>query len=124
MKTLIVDDSRMMRMVLKGILMKEGHEIFEAADGLEALEQLQQHGCCDLALLDWNMPNMNGYDLLCAIRKEPVYDDMKLVMVTTEAEMDQMQKALSSGADDYMMKPFAKEVVIEKLAMLGLGGRT
>jgi len=120
MKTLIVDDSRMIRMVLRRIVKKLDHDIVEAGDGLQALTCLEQHGYFDLALIDWNMPNMNGLELLCAMRKNSQYDGTKIIMVTTEAEYDHMKLALESGANEYIMKPFNDEDVLQKLQMLNL----
>jgi len=122
MKTLIVDDSRMMRMVLRNIVKKLGYEAIEAGDGEEALAMLAQHGVVDLILLDWNMPKMNGLTLLQAIRNNPTYEATQIIMVTTEAEMEHMEQALAAGANDYIMKPFSKEIVQEKIALLASNG--
>jgi two-component system chemotaxis response regulator CheY len=120
MKALVIDDSRAIRSILKGMLKEIGFEIHEAGNGKEALLCLQELGPMDLALVDWNMPEMNGYDFLCAARKEPRYDDMRIMMVTTETEMEQMVKAISAGANEYVMKPFTKEIILGKLDLLGL----
>ncbi|MBK7642087.1 MAG: response regulator [Planctomycetes bacterium] len=120
MRALVVDDSRAMRLILKQILRELQFEVFEAAHGLEALERLKQTGCVDLALVDWNMPEMKGIDLVTEVRKLSDYSAMKIMMVTTETEMEQVQRALSAGADEYVMKPFTKDVILEKLGVLGL----
>ncbi len=109
-----------MRTILKGILSGLGFEVFQAEHGLDALERLQEVGTLDLALVDWNMPEMNGYEFVQAVRKLTEYDELKLMMVTTETEMEQVVQALEAGADEYVMKPFTKEVIIEKLDMLGI----
>ena len=120
MKALIVDDSRAMRTILRGTLRAQGFEVFEAGDGRQALDELKRVGSLDLALVDWNMPVMNGYDLICAVRSQRQYDRMSIMMVTTESEASQMQRALSAGANEYVMKPFTPEVLKEKLLLLGL----
>jgi two-component system, chemotaxis family, chemotaxis protein CheY len=84
------------------------------------LEKVKETGPVDLALDDWNMPEMNGYEFVCAVRKDDQYKDMRLMMVTTETEMSQVVKALEAGADEYVMKPFTKEMIVEKLAIMGL----
>ena len=82
-------------------MLKEiGFEIYEAGNGVEALECLKEVGALDVALVDWNMPEMNGYDFLCTVRKDSSYDEMRVMMVTTETEMEQMVKAISAGANE------------------------
>jgi two-component system chemotaxis response regulator CheY len=120
MRVLVVDDSRAMRAIIGKILKEVGCEITEAAHGREALERLQQRGKPDLALVDWNMPEMNGLEFVKAVRAEPAYSDLPLMMVTTESEMGAMVTALEAGANEYVMKPFTKEVILEKLAILGI----
>lgn len=120
MHALVIDDSRAMRMILRQILMEMGFEVAEAGNGREALERLKQAAKTELALVDWNMPEMNGYEFVCAVRAEPVYNDLRLMMVTTESEMSQMVKALEAGANEYVMKPFTKDVIREKLAIIGI----
>ncbi|ATX78553.1 two-component system, chemotaxis family, response regulator CheY [Mariprofundus aestuarium] len=120
MRALVVDDSKAMRMIIGRTVKGLGYEVAEGCNGLEALERLKDSGPFDVALVDWNMPEMNGYEFICAVRADAVYSDMKIVMVTTEAEMSQVIKALEAGANEYIMKPFTKEMIQEKLQMLGL----
>jgi len=120
MRALVIDDSRAIRMILGKTLKDIGFEVFEAGNGCEALECLQGIGSADLALVDWNMPEMNGYDFVCAARLEPDHADMRVIMVTTEAEMSQVVKALEAGANEYIIKPFDKESIVEKIQLLGL----
>ncbi|HKK71024.1 MAG TPA: response regulator [Candidatus Krumholzibacteria bacterium] len=120
MRVLVIDDSRAIRMILKKTLKSIGAEVVEAGHGAEALEQLQGGEPFDLALVDWNMPEMNGYEFVKAVRKEDRYASMKLCMVTTETETAQVVKALEAGADEYIMKPFTKEALQDKLNMLGV----
>jgi len=120
MKTaLVVDDSKTMRMILCRILQDLGFAVAEAADGREAMEKLPHVGP-DLVLVDWNMPRMNGYEFLTEVRALRILDSMPVIMVTTECESSQVVKALEAGANEYIMKPFTKEVIIDKLQMLGV----
>lgn len=103
-----------------GLIMKElGFEGIPAEHGRDALEKLASAGPFDLALVDWNMPEMNGYELLTAIRANPVHAGMRCVMVTTETETSQVVKALEAGADEYIMKPFTRDIMRDKLATIG-----
>ncbi len=120
MRALIVDDSSTMRSVLRMTLRAQGMETLEAADGSEALQRLQESGEVDLALVDWNMPRMNGFEFLRAVRADHARDHMKVVMVTTETELAQVQIALQRGANEYIMKPFTRDSVLNKLQLLGL----
>jgi len=119
MRALIVDDSRFVRGYLRGLLEEKGIECAEAADGQQGIDHLHTDVNFDLALVDWNMPVMNGLDMLKQLRAEG-YGDVKVMMVTTEAENDFILRALAAGADEYLMKPFDNEALTEKLAMLGL----
>ena len=100
-----------------------GFEVAEARHGREALTFLQAHADTDVALVDWNMPEMNGLELIRAVRSDPLHPDRRdvpIVMVTTESEMSQMVRALAAGASEYVMKPFTKDVILEKLDLLGI----
>ncbi len=119
-KALVIDDSRAMRTILSGILGELGYEVQGAEDGGRALEILNAGGLFDLALVDWNMPQMTGYDFVLEVRKETRFNDLRLVMVTTETEVSRMSDALEAGADEYIMKPFNKEMLLEKLMLLGI----
>ena len=118
MRALIVDDSRFVRDFLRGLLEEKGIECEEAADGQQGLNQIHENSPFDLALVDWNMPVMDGFDMLRSLRSEG-YNEMKVMMVTTEAEDDFITRSLNAGADEYLMKPFDNEALTEKLAMLG-----
>ena len=121
MRVLIIDDSRAMRKILGKIFRELGFEIFEAGHGLEALERLKNMEIPNLILVDWNMPKMNGYEFVCCLRSNHhEYDDVPLMMVTTETEMNQMIKAIEAGANEYLMKPFTKESIVDKLEILNL----
>jgi len=118
MRALIVDDSRFVRDYLRGLLEEKGIECEEAADGREGLNHLYKGVPFDLALVDWNMPVMDGLNMLKNLRAEG-YDEMKVMMVTTEGADDFILRSLDAGADEYLMKPFDNEALTEKLAMLG-----
>jgi two-component system chemotaxis response regulator CheY len=120
MKALVVDDSAGMRAFLKMVLKNAGIEVAEAKNGIEALSVLNSGLKADFALLDWNMPEMDGYELLLWIRSHRAFDPMRVVMVTTETEAGQITKALEHGADEYVMKPFTREVIFDKLQMVGV----
>ena len=123
MRALVVDDSRAMRAILGRILGELGYKVLQAGNGREGLECLREYGAVDLALVDWNMPEMNGLDFLRAVRKEHMYDTMRMMMVSTETEAGEIRKALGMGADEYVMKPFTRDVIQQKLEMLGMTGR-
>lgn len=120
MRALIVDDSKMVRMILSKHLKELQFEVLEAGDGQEAIERLYHGEQVDLMLVDWNMPVMDGYELLCAVRANVLLSHIKIMMVTTESSMEQVQKALTAGANEYLMKPFTKELLQEKLLILGV----
>ena len=119
MKVLVVDDSRVMRMIIGRALREMGFDIVEAGNGQEALTRLKENSDIGLALLDWNMPVMNGIDFLRAMRSDQQYAAIKVMMVTTETEMTQVQLALQVGANSYVTKPFTPDVIQEKLRSLG-----
>jgi two-component system chemotaxis response regulator CheY len=119
-KAMIVDDSRAMRMIIRRVLTRVGFEVIEAGDGKQALDQLSAAGPLDLALVDWNMPVMTGYELICELRARREFDPMAIMMVTTESESTQVQRALDAGANEYVMKPFTEDGLKEKLLLLGL----
>jgi len=123
MKALVVDDSKSMRNIVKAGLkqMNAFGEIKEAVNGVDALEKIENEGPFDLVLLDWYMPEMEGYDCLVEIRKKPEWNDTKVMMVTTENQQENVIKAVMAGANEYLMKPFTPEMLEEKVKMvLGL----
>lgn len=120
MHALIVDDSRAMRRILRQIVEPLGFEIAEAGNGIEGLQRLSEHPDTELVLVDWNMPEMNGIDFVKTVRSEPGNQRIKLVMVTTETEPSKMARALISGVDEFLMKPFTPEMLIDKLQLIGV----
>ena len=120
MKTcLVVDDSSVIRKVARRILEGLDFKITEAEDGQQALEQCRA-GMPDAVLLDWNMPVMDGYDFLKALRRMPGGDGPKVVFCTTENDMAHIRAALEAGADEYVMKPFDRETLHIKLQLVGV----
>ncbi len=120
MKAIVIDDSRATRLILKRTLTAQGFEVIEAGDGRQGVEELEKSGPVDLALVDWNMPVMTGYEFIVEIRSRANFSSMSIMMVTTETETSQVQLALDAGANEYIMKPFTEEVLREKLMLLGL----
>jgi two-component system, chemotaxis family, chemotaxis protein CheY len=119
-KALIVDDSRAVRMILARSLREFGYEVGEAGDGKEALTVLEKDpNQYRLVLVDWNMPVMNGLELVEALRARPEFAALLIVMVTTETEVGHMITALDAGANEYVMKPFTRDILLSKLEMVG-----
>ena len=120
MKTcLVVDDSSVIRKVARRILEGLEFQIAEAENGEEAVENCRRQ-MPDAILLDWNMPKMDGYDFLRELRRLPGGDKPKVVFCTTENDVAHIARALHAGANEYIMKPFDKEIVEAKFQEVGL----
>ena len=120
MKTcLVVDDSSVIRKVARRILEGLDFEIIEAEDGEKALEVCKR-ALPDAVLLDWNMPVMDGYEFLGNLRRLPGGDEPKVVFCTTENGIDHIALAIQGGANEYIMKPFDKDIVAGKMRQVGL----
>ena len=120
-KALVVDDSKAIRMILGKTLKELGYEVREAANGKDALAVMQaERNAVSLVLADWNMPEMNGLELLKHLRQQPELASLVVVMVTTETEMEHMAAALEAGANEYVMKPFTKDILVNKLQLVGV----
>jgi two-component system, chemotaxis family, chemotaxis protein CheY len=120
-KALVVDDSKTIRTILGRTLRELGYEVCEAANGIEALKVMEaEKAAINLVLADWNMPEMNGLELLKQLRLDPHLASLKVIMVTTETELDHMVSALEAGANEYVMKPFTKDILKEKLELVGV----
>ncbi len=120
MKALVVDDSRSMRSILSRILRELGAEVTEAGDGRTALGILESGSLPDIALVDWHMPVMDGLQFVSAVRRRPEWRPMAIMMVSTESDSHHIVQALAAGANEYIMKPFTREAVGEKLELLGI----
>ncbi len=116
---LIVDDSSVIRKVARRILEGFNLRIVEAEDGEKALE-VCRHELPDAVLLDWNMPVMDGYEFLRNLRRMPGGDQPKVVFCTTENDVAHIARALHAGANEYIMKPFDKDIVTAKFQEIGL----
>ena len=120
MKALVIDDSRVMRKIVASTLEDLGFETTHAADGQEAIDVLEDDPDYDLACIDWNMPVMDGYQFVVAVRQRRDWRGLTLMMVTTEAQHDQIVRALAAGAHEYLIKPFTPDALRDKLDLLGL----
>jgi len=122
MKVLVVDDSSTMRRIIVNTLARLGYkDVVQGADGVEAWEALQANPDIGVVITDWNMPNMNGLELVKKIRAEEKYADVPIIMVTTEGGKAEVITALKAGVNNYIVKPFTPQVLKEKLqAVLGI----
>lgn len=120
-RALVVDDSKAIRMIIGRTLKELGYEVCEAANGREALDVMEaEKTAVNLVIADWNMPEVDGLELLTQLRRKPELSSLVIVMVTTETGMTQMATALEAGANEYVMKPFTREILVEKLQMAGI----
>ncbi len=122
MKILVVDDSSTMRRIIVNTLARLGYkDVVQAGDGVEAWDALQANPDVEVVITDWNMPNMNGLELVKKIRAEEKYVDVPIIMVTTEGGKAEVITALKAGVNNYIVKPFTPQVLKEKLqAVLGV----
>lgn len=120
MRLLIIDDSSTMRAILCTYARNLGFETAEAEDGYQALERLKDSGPFVALLIDWDMPRMNGFQLLKVVRADNRYDDCKILMVTAQNTYEKVAEAIAAGADDFLMKPLDEQMFVEKLCLLGL----
>ncbi len=115
MKILVVDDFSTMRRIVKNILKQLGYEnIEEAEDGAQGFSKLKGGGF-HFVVSDWNMPNMDGLEMLTKIRSDPELKDLPVLMVTAEAEKDKVVTAIKAGVNNYVVKPFTAEILKEKM---------
>ncbi len=120
-KALVVDDSRTIRAILAKTVREIGFEVLEAANGREALEVIEaEKKAVTLILLDWDMPEMNGLEMLKRLRQAPEISSPVVVMVTAQTELDHIGEALDAGANEYVMKPFTKDILVGKLELTGI----
>ena len=116
MKILVVDDSSTMRRIIKNTLGRLGHkDILEAEDGAVAWDVMSKNSGIDILITDWNMPEMNGLELVQKVRAEDKYADMPIIMVTTEGGKTEVITALKAGVNNYIVKPFTPQILQEKL---------
>ncbi len=122
MKLLVVDDSSTMRRIIKNTLARLGHkDVLEGADGVEGWEALDSNPDVDMLITDWNMPEMNGLELVKKVRADERFTDLPIIMVTTEGGKAEVITALKAGVNNYIVKPFTPQVLKEKLgAVMGI----
>ncbi|RFU19173.1 response regulator [Geodermatophilus marinus] len=120
MRALVIDDSRAMRRIVSGTLEGLGYETRQAGHGQEALDVLHAGWVPELCSIDWNMPVMDGLQFVSAVRANPAWRAVTLMMVTSEGEQGQIVRALAAGAHEYVIKPFTADAIRDKLALLGL----
>jgi len=122
LKLLVVDDSSTMRRIIKNTLARLGYkDVLEGADGVDAWEYLDDHPDVEMLITDWNMPNMNGLELVKKVRSDPRFTELPIIMVTTEGGKAEVITALKAGVNNYIVKPFTPQVLKEKLgAVMGV----
>ena len=122
MKLLVVDDSSTMRRIIKNTLARLGHkDVLEGADGLEGWAALDANPDVEMLITDWNMPEMNGLELVKKVRADNRFTDLPIIMVTTEGGKAEVITALKAGVNNYIVKPFTPQVLKEKLgAVMGV----
>ncbi len=122
MRMLIVDDSKAMRTFLSSLARELNFSVTEALDGRDALDTLIKNDPQDpfaVMFVDWDMPRMNGVELVQHLRRNHDFDDLKILMVTTANSLEKISEALAAGANDFLMKPVTKDALAEKLQILG-----
>ena len=120
MNVLTVDDSRASRLVITKFLADLGFQATEAADGGEGLRYLRAGRKFDVLLVDWEMPGMSGIEFIRTVRADPAHADTPIIMISTLNSSDRMVEAIEAGANEYIMKPFTKEILAMKLEILGV----
>ncbi len=119
LKFLVVDDSVTMRRIVLNSLKQIGHEAFvEAGDGREALTKLQADDSINFIITDWNMPDLTGLDLVKAVRANPKYETLPILMVTTRGMKEDIVEALQAKVNNYIVKPFTPQVLREKIEQI------
>jgi len=117
LKLLVVDDSSTMRRIIKNTLARLGYKnVLEGEDGLRGWEVLENNTDIDMLITDWNMPEMNGLELVKKVRADERFADLPIIMVTTEGGKAEVITALKAGVNNYIVKPFTPQVLKEKLA--------
>ena len=115
MRALTVDDSQTVRAMVRNILEENNVEVLEATNGQDALQIILGNADIDVILLDWEMPVMNGFEFLSQVRQQKLAENTRIIMLTTLNKMSNILQAIEAGADEYIMKPFTPEMVLEKI---------
>ncbi|WP_373072461.1 response regulator [Sulfurimonas sp.] len=117
MKILVVDDSSTMRRIIKNTLARLNYkDVLEGADGVEGWDAINANPDVEMLITDWNMPEMNGLELVKKVRADDRFTDLPIIMVTTEGGKAEVITALKAGVNNYIVKPFTPQVLKEKLA--------
>ena len=119
MKLLVVDDSSTMRRIIKNTLARiDYNDVVEAEDGVQAWTYLDQNEDIELLITDWNMPEMNGLELVKKIKADDRFSQIPIIMITTEGGKAEVITALKAGVNNYIVKPFTSQILKEKLALI------
>lgn len=118
--TLIIDDCRFTTKVLSGVMQELGFQVHSARSAEEAIAFLETHEPPSLFLVDWVMPGMSGVEFVAWLREQATTAQAPVLMVTGERDMARIAEAIAIGANEYIMKPFSREAVEEKLQLLGI----
>ena len=116
---LVADDSRVIRLLLSKIMAKLGFSVLEAEDGEDVVELTQTHEP-DLVIMDWNLPILDGIDVLYKIRELNLTKKPTVIFCSSSSDLDRIYQAIDGGADDYIIKPFDEDIISLKLTILGL----
>ena len=122
MQALIIDDARLMRMLLRLALEKLGFQVSEANNGREGLARLEDLASPAVVVVDWHMPEMDGLEFIRQVRATLRYAGLPLILITGEEDQAQVKQALDVGADATLGKPFTTDLIRERLSLLGVGG--
>jgi two-component system chemotaxis response regulator CheY len=123
MRILSIDDSNSIRHAVRKMLEVIGADLYEAGDGMAGLQELERIGAVDLILLDMEMPRLDGLGFLTAVKKDPRWKDIPVIIVSSIQQREQMIKAIQEGAKQYLTKPFTSEQLLTKVVeALGLDG--
>ena len=120
MQALVIDDDPAILLMMTSILNGLGYQVTTAVDGKQGLHQLSESIHPDVVLVDWNMPVMNGLEFVKSVRTQTQFNQLPIIMVTTELEMSQVALSADAGISEYIMKPFSPIMIIEKLQMVGV----
>jgi len=118
-RLLIVDDDAIHRLlVFKCLADEPGIEVVTSDCGKDVLTRLNRGEKFDVLFVDWNMPEMSGYELVCTVRANAQFNNIRIMMLTAKNAMEDIRQALGAGASEYLMKPFTKEMLLNKLDLL------
>jgi two-component system, chemotaxis family, chemotaxis protein CheY len=120
MQALVIDDARIMRLLLRSVMEKLGFQVFEAGNGREGLDHLESFDQPDVILVDWHMPEMNGVEFVRRIRASQRHAEIPVILVTAEENQAEVRRAVAAGANATLSKPFTVDLVRARLALVGV----